>query len=111
MDLRQLRYFLDLCETEHLTRSAAHLCITQSTLSHALKQLEDDLGVPLFDRVGRGLRLSQAGRLFRDHASRTLHAIKAGRMALDDLGALRSGSVAVGADGDRWVVDAALPTR
>ena len=96
MDLRQLRYFLDLCETEHLTRSAGNLHITQSTLSHALKQLEDSLGVALFDRVGRGLRLSQAGRLFRDHASRALHEIKTGRMALDDLGALRSGSIAVG---------------
>lgn len=96
MDTRQLRYFLDLCETEHLTRSAANLFITQSTLSHALRQLEDSLGVALFDRVGRGLRLSQAGRLFRDHASRALHELEAGRMALDDLGALRSGSVTVG---------------
>ncbi|MDO5290430.1 MAG: LysR substrate-binding domain-containing protein [Pseudomonadota bacterium] len=96
MDTRQLRYFLDLCETEHLTRSAANLFITQSTLSHALRQLEDSLGVALFDRVGRGLRLSQAGRLFRDYASRALHELEAGRMALDDLGALRSGCVTVG---------------
>ncbi|MDO5624318.1 MAG: LysR substrate-binding domain-containing protein [Pseudomonadota bacterium] len=96
METRHLRYFLDLCETEHLTRSAAHLCITQSTLSHAIRQLEDRLGAPLFDRVGRGLRLSQAGQLFRDHASRALHELAAGRMALDDLRELRSGSVTVG---------------
>ncbi|MCA0326519.1 MAG: LysR family transcriptional regulator [Proteobacteria bacterium] len=96
MEIRQLRYFLDICETEHLTRSAANLFITQSTLSHGLRQLEDELGVALFERIGRGLRLSQAGRSFRDHASRALQEIENGRMALNDLGALRGGVLKLG---------------
>ena len=49
MELRQIRYFLSVAETEHLTQSAEALFITQSTLSHGLRQLETELGTPLFD--------------------------------------------------------------
>ena len=96
MEIRQLRYFLDIARTEHLTQSAHNLFVTQSTLSHGLRQLEQELGVDLFDRVGRRLRLSQAGLAFRVYAARALHEIEAGRMALADLGALQSGSLTVG---------------
>lgn len=68
MEIRQLRYFLDIARTEHLTQSAHNLFVTQSTLSHGLRQLEQELGVDLFDRVGRRLRLSQAGLAFIDPA-------------------------------------------
>ena len=96
MEIRQLRYFLDIARTEHLTQSAHNLFVTQSTLSHGLRQLEQELGVDLFDRVGRRLRLSQAGLAFRVYAARALHEIEASRMALADLGALQSGSLTVG---------------
>ncbi len=96
MEIRQLRYFLDIAETEHLTRSAERLFVTQSTLSHGLRQLEAELAISLFDRVGRGLQLSAAGRRFRDHAVRALHELDAGRMALSDLTGLRTGRLTVG---------------
>lgn len=96
MELRQLRYFLSVADTEHLTQSAEALFVTQSTLSHGLRQLEAELGVPLFDRLGRGLRLSQAGRAFRDHAARALQELEAGRMALADMSALQAGTLSVG---------------
>ena len=96
MEMRQLRYFLDIAQTEHLTLSARHLFVTQSTLSHGLRQLEQELGVSLFDRVGRGLKLSQAGLAFRDHAMRALKELEAGRMALSELNGLRSGRLTVG---------------
>lgn len=96
MELRQLKYFLSVAETEHLTRSADTLNVTQSTLSHGLRLLEDEIGVPLFDRIGRGLRLSQAGVVLRDHARRALQEVEAGKMALADLAALQSGSLTVG---------------
>ena len=92
MEIRQLRYFLDIAETEHLTQSAQNLFVTQSTLSHGLRQLEQELDVALFDRLGRGLKLSQAGAEFRVYARRALQEIEAGRMALADLGGLQSGS-------------------
>ena len=97
MEIRQLRYFLDIAQTEHLTQSAANLFVTQSTLSHGLRQLEDELGVALFDRLGRGLKLSQAGAEFRVYATRALKEIEAGRMALADIEGLQSGRLTVGA--------------
>ncbi len=96
MELRQLQYFLDIAQTEHLTDSAKNLFVTQSTLSHGLKQLEEDLGIKLFDRVGRGLVLSQAGAEFRAYAARALQEIEAGKMALTELTAMRSGKLTIG---------------
>ncbi|MDO8720302.1 MAG: transcriptional regulator CynR [Polaromonas sp.] len=97
MEIRQLRYFLDIAQTEHLTQSAQNLFVTQSTLSHGLRQLEQELDVTLFDRLGRGLKLSQAGAEFRVYATRALKEIEAGRMALADLSGLQSGTLTVGA--------------
>ena len=97
MEIRQLRYFLDIAQTEHLTQSAHNLFVTQSTLSHGLRQLEQELNVTLFDRLGRGLKLSQAGSEFRVYATRALKEIEAGRMALADLSGLQSGKLTVGA--------------
>lgn len=96
VEIRQLRYFLEIARTEHLTQSAQSLFVTQSTVSHSLRQLEDELGVRLFDRVGRGLKLSQAGAAFRAYAGRALQEIEAGRMALTELAGLRSGTLTVG---------------
>lgn len=97
MEIRQLRYFLDIARTEHLTQSAQNLFVTQSTLSHGLRQLERELGVALFDRLGRGLKLSQAGEEFRAYALRALKEIEAGRMALAEIDGLRAGRLTVGA--------------
>ena len=97
MEIRQLRYFLDIAHTEHLTQSAQNLFVTQSTLSHGLRQLEDELGLALFERLGRGLKLSQAGAQFRVHATRALKEVEAGRMALADLSGLQAGTLTVGA--------------
>lgn len=97
MEIRQLRYFLDIAQTEHLTQSAQNLFVTQSTLSHGLRQLELELNVSLFDRLGRGLKLSQAGAEFRVYATRALREIEAGRMALAELSGLQSGKLTVGA--------------
>ena len=92
-DIRQLRYFLNIAQTEHLTTSAENLFVSQSTLSHGLRQLEDELETRLFERLGRGLKLSQAGAEFRVYASRALKKIEASRMALADLSGLQSGKL------------------
>jgi len=97
MEIRQLRYFLEIAQTEHLTQSAQNLFVTQSTLSHGLRQLEQELDVALFERLGRGLKLSQAGAEFRVYATRALKEIAAGRMGLADLSGLQSGKLTVGA--------------
>ena len=65
MELRHVRYFDAVAETLNFTRAAQRLHVTQSTLSHQIRQMEDELGVVLFDRTGRKVRLSEAGELLR----------------------------------------------
>lgn len=96
MELRQLRYFLEVARQEHVTRAAKDLHITQSTLSHQLRQLEGELGTPLFDRVGRQIQLTQAGHMFVGFASRALRDIEDGRLALQSLNGLQHGELRVG---------------
>lgn len=61
MELRHLRYFSTLAETLHFTKAAERCHVTQSTLSHQIKQLEAELGIQLFDRVGKKVILTEVG--------------------------------------------------
>ncbi|WP_026256556.1 LysR family transcriptional regulator [Mycobacterium sp. 155] len=72
MHLDELHWFVVLAETEHVTDAAAELHISQPTLSRALARLEDEVGTPLFDRVGRRLRLNAYGEILLEHARRSL---------------------------------------
>ena len=58
MELRHLRYFDAIAETLNFTRAAERLHVTQSTLSHQIKQLEEEIGVALFDRIGKRVSLT-----------------------------------------------------
>lgn len=64
MELRHLQYFKRVAELEHLTKAANDLYITQSHLSHVIIELETELGMQLFDRVGRGIQLNPCGKEF-----------------------------------------------
>lgn len=72
MILRGWRYFLKVAETGNLTRAAAQLHMTQPALSRHLKQLEEEMGVALLMRHGRGARLTDAGALFVEQAREIL---------------------------------------
>lgn len=96
METRHLRYFLAVAATEHMTRAAEQLHVTQSTLSHQIRQLEELLGAALFDRVGRGIQLTQAGQVFRSFAQRALKEIEDGAMALSELDNLMRGHLRIG---------------
>ena len=71
MDFDRLKFFFAIIDAGSLTAAAEKLNLTQPGLSRALKTLEEELGVDLFERVGRGLVLSQAGRAL-EAESRTL---------------------------------------
>lgn len=74
MDIRHLRYFVALWEARSFTRAAAAVHVTQSTLSHQIRQLEDTLGQPLVLRTDRGVVGTAAGALFYEHACHTLRS-------------------------------------
>jgi LysR family cyn operon transcriptional activator len=96
MEIRHLHYFLKLTEALSFTRAAAALHITQSTLSHQIKQLEQQLGCRLFDRIGRQIRLTEPGRILQEHAIRIVGAVDASINALTSLDGLIQGQLTVG---------------
>lgn len=68
MDFRQVRYFLEVAEARSFSRASARVRITQPALSRQIIQLEDELGVRLLVRHGRGVQLTESGAIFRDKA-------------------------------------------
>lgn len=78
MNLFSLRYFVTLAHLQHYTRAAQQLCITQPSLSHAIAQLEQELGLPLFEKRGRNTTLTRFGEEFLVCAERTLATLDAG---------------------------------
>ena len=66
MELRQLRYFVEVAEREHVSEAAAHLHIAQSAISRQIARLEDELGVLLFEKAGRNIQLTPIGKIFLD---------------------------------------------
>jgi DNA-binding transcriptional LysR family regulator len=68
MDLRHLRYFIAIADSATMMQAAEKVFVTQSTLSHQLAQLETELGVKLFERIGRGLKLSDSGKEYLGYA-------------------------------------------
>lgn len=85
MELLQLKYFLTVARCEHVTEAAGKLHVTQSSLSKTIQRLEDDLGVPLFDRIGRKLRLNDFGRTFLHRTEKALFELEQGQREIADL--------------------------
>lgn len=96
MELRHLRYFEAVARHSHVTRAAAELHIAQPALSKQISQLEQELGVALFDRVGRNVRLTEAGEALLPHARAVMAQVEAGRAEMAERIGLRKGRVTVG---------------
>jgi len=77
MELRHLRYFKAVAETENVTQAALKLRIAQPALSQRIKDLEEELGLSLFERSGRGIRLTPAGRYYLEEVRQILARIDA----------------------------------
>ena len=95
MNLIHLRYFAELAHTHHYTRAAEQLCITQPSLSHAINQLEAEVGGPLFEKTGRNTELTCYGEQFLSHVESALKTLDEGVDALRR-GAKGEGVIRVG---------------
>jgi LysR family transcriptional regulator, cyn operon transcriptional activator len=97
MELRHLRYFVALAEQLNFTAAAEKVHVTQSTLSHQIRQLEDELGRPLFERGARKVTMTVTGEAFLERARNALREVDEGiwtvRMAAEEMtGVVRIGT-------------------
>jgi len=93
MTLDQLRIFVAVAERGHLTKAAEVLSLTPSAVSASIRVLEERYGTALFDRVGRGIELNEAGRSFLPEARSTLASARATEMTLAELGIGKRGTL------------------
>ncbi|MDR3463027.1 MAG: LysR substrate-binding domain-containing protein [Beijerinckiaceae bacterium] len=106
MTLEQLRIFIAVAEREHMTQAAEALNLTQSAASAAIAALESRHCVKLFDRVGRRILLTAAGKAFLGEARAVLSRAVAAEQALADLAGLKTGTLLIGASqtiGNYWL--------
>lgn len=96
MELQQLEYFRAIARLEHVTRAAEELSMTQPALSRAIARLEAELGVPLFERSGRSVRLTRYGAAFLRRTDRALAELGEGRRELADMAGGERGIIALG---------------
>lgn len=96
MELTQMRYFVKLAEELNFTEAAKKLFITQSTLSLSIKRLEEECGTPLFDRIGKSTRLTDAGSVFVEFARRAINEADAGLRSMKEMKGIFTGRLRIG---------------
>jgi DNA-binding transcriptional LysR family regulator len=99
MTLQQLRYFLTAADSGSFSAAAEELHMAQPSLSDQIRKLEAELGVALFARTGRRLALTEAGRMLRPHAERTLAAAEEASNSVREVRTLTGGTVSFGTFG------------
>ncbi|MEP7352017.1 MAG: LysR family transcriptional regulator, partial [Acidobacteriota bacterium] len=96
METQHLRLFCVLAEELHFTRAAFLLNVSQPSLSHQIKQLEDELGTQLLERTNRRVRLTEAGEVFLVRATRILEQMDQAVREATKIGQGESGSLSIG---------------
>lgn len=82
MELLQLRYFLELAKSKHLTKTAEKLMISPPSLSSTIHKLEDELGVKLFDRKAQRIYLNENGKIYYKYVENALNLLEEGKEAI-----------------------------
>jgi LysR family transcriptional regulator, transcription activator of glutamate synthase operon len=96
MNVDELRWFAAVADAGQVTKAASDLHVSQPALSRALARMQRQLGVNLFDRDGRNLRLNRYGEVFLAHTRRALAELDAGRRALEEMAGTERGLVSLG---------------
>jgi DNA-binding transcriptional LysR family regulator len=95
MTLEQLRIFVTVAERQHVTRAAEVLNLTQSAVSAAIAALEERHDVKLFNRIGRGIELTEVGKAFLTEAKAILSRVQTAELTLAELNGLKRGTLCV----------------
>ena len=96
MELRQLRYFVEVAEREHVSEAAEHLHIAQSAISRQIARLEEELGVMLFEKAGRNIQLTPVGKIFLIHARTAIKAIEYAKYQIEEFLDPEHGTIKIG---------------
>lgn len=96
MNLKQLEYFLTLAKTEHYGQAAEQVYITEPSLHRAVRELEKELGVPLFEKRGRNIFMTKYGRIFLPYIERSLQEITKGTDILKAFTCPHQGKITLG---------------
>lgn len=103
MDLLQIEYFLAVARTENMTAAANTLHVAQSSVSRCISRLEESLGVPLFERSGRGIVLSDYGRRFYARAETIMRELSDGEQEIKEMRDQQIGRVSIATSAARQI--------
>lgn len=96
VELRQIKYFIEVAKREHVTEAAEHLHVAQSAVSRQIAKLEEELGVDLFIREGRNVRLTPVGGIFLKHMEQAIQVIEDAEQAIREYTDPEKGTIHIG---------------
>src|SRR5690625_2692352 len=96
MELRQIKYFIEVAKREHVTEAANALHVAQSAISRQIFNLEEELGVDLFIREGRTIKLTPIGRIFLEQMERAIHVIEDAKQVVEEYVDPEKGTIHIG---------------
>lgn len=96
MELRQIKYFIEVAKREHVTEAANHLHVAQSAVSRQIAKLEEELGVDLFIREGRNVRLTAIGEVFLERMEQALQIIEDAKQVINEYTDPEKGTIYIG---------------
>lgn len=96
MELRQIKYFIEVAKREHVTEAAEVLHVAQSAVSRQIFKLEEELGVDLFIREGRNVKLTPIGKIFLDHMKRAVKVIEQASQVVEEYIDPQKGTIHIG---------------
>jgi len=105
MDFRLLEYFLAVCEELHFTKAAVKLGISQPTLSQQIRLLEERVGTPLFQRIGKKNYLTEAGMTLKEHALNIFHELEQAQTEINELKGMQRGKLTIGCSGNHLLTE------
>src|SRR5690625_4433593 len=96
MELRQIKYFIEVAKREHVTEAANALHVAQSAVSRQIFNLEEELGVDLFIREGRTVRLTRIGKMFLEQMEQAINVIDNAKQVVEEYIDPEKGTIHIG---------------